>query len=242
MISTAHGGSYDTQKEIIDSAIVARVSRFIAPEFGQDSLNEQVQERLPPNRAKARVIKYLQEQAAEKRISWAAIATGVDLDRGLMNGKLGFDIKWQSATLHGQGHEHFAASSSSWIGKVVLAVIRHWQEVQNQYLYAAGTITTANGIVASFEKVTGKKFEVSRGDVGECVDEARKRIERGFPDAGMFLMARSVMYDESIRAVESFERDDGKGRLGLEEESEEDIVRRIAHEIEHHAVGSCGCD
>lgn len=242
VISTVSGNSFEIQKDIIDSAVQAGVPRFIPYEFGQDSLNEKVQKRLPPNKERARTIEYLKQLSADGKISWVAIATGIDLDRGLLNGNLGFDIKWESATLHGEGTERFAGSSSGWLGRVILAAIQHWQEVENQYIYAAGLTTSGSDVVKAFEKATGREYMISKYDVDELVREAEKRIEQGFPDAGMFLMGRSVMYDEDVGAVHPFEEDDAKKKLGLSGEKLDDIVGWVLHEHQHHNHGGCGCD
>jgi len=242
VISTVSGNSSTIQTQILAATLSAQIPRFIPYEFGQDSLNAKVQERLPPNRERAQTIAYLKQRSTESELQWVAIATGVDLDRGLMNGKLGFDIKWESAAVVGSGNESFAASSGAWTGKVVLAVLRHWESVKNQYLYAAGLITSADAIVTAFEKATGKSFVTSKTDVEDCVREAERRIERGFIDAGIALMGRSVMYDRSIEAAKPFEDADAKGRLGLEREKLEDIVEWVLHELKHHDNGGCGCD
>ena len=242
VVSTVSGNSSEIQKRIIDAVVSAKVPGYIPYEFGQDSLNTKVQERLPPNRERAQTIDYLNQLSAEGKLEWVAIATGVDLDRGLMNGKLGFDIKWESAAIVGSGTETFAASSGAWTGKVVLAVLRHWESVKNSYLYAAGLITSVDAIVAAFEKATGKSFVTSKTDVEDCVREAERRIDRGFIDAGIALMGRSVMYDRSIEAAKPFEDADAKGRLGLDGEKLEDIVEWVLHELKHHDNGGCGCD
>ncbi|KAK5169132.1 uncharacterized protein LTR77_006441 [Saxophila tyrrhenica] len=243
IISTASGGSFSTQQNIIDSAIEAQVPRFVPAEFSHDSLNKNIQGRLPPSRERARTIEYLQQQAKAGRIEWVGVATGTTLDHGILSGNLGFDLKWQSATLHGQGHERFAASSSAWIGRAMLAIIEHWEDVKNQYLYASGLPTSGNEVVSALEKETGKTFTVGRADVEECIHEAERRLQQGFPDAGMFLMERSVLYDESLDAVRAFEEADAKEKLGLEAESLHDIVHGVLHdEREHGGKPGCGCD
>lgn len=242
VISTVSGGSYDTQRQIIDCALEARIAHFIPAEFGHDSLNEGIQDRLPPAREKARVIAYLNSLAADGRMSWVAIATGFPVDHGLMSGNLGFDLQWQSATLHGSGEERFAASSTAWLGRTVLSVIQQWDDVQNQYLYISSMITSANELLQCARHVSGKQWEAGRADVEECVREAERRIARGFPDAGMFLMERSVLYDESLAAVQPFLQRDAKGRLGLQGESVEEVVHEALHQHDHHGKGGCGCD
>ncbi|KAK4955214.1 hypothetical protein LTR10_007409 [Elasticomyces elasticus] len=241
VISTSGGGSYSSQKEIIDAVMSAGVTCFMPAEFGHDSLNERLQQRLPPLEEHTRIIDYLKDLLIEVRLEWVGIATGSLLDHGLRSGNLGFDLKWQSATLHGRGTERFAASSTKWIGRVVAAAVAQWDEVKNQYLYAAGLVTTADEVLECLEQSTGQQWEAGRGDVEDCVREAERRTERGFPDAAMFLMERSVLYDEALDAVGPFLTRDAKQTLGLRPESVVNIVVSAVHEHEHHGKGDCGC-
>lgn len=238
VFSTRSGGSFDHQKEIIDCIIEAKVPRFIPCEWGQDSLNEKVHERLPPQQERSRTIEYLRQQAG---ISWVAVATGYPLDHGLLSGNLGFDVEWQSATVHGTGNEKFAASSTSWPGRVALAVIEHWEELENQYIYASGLVTTANSILEDLRKQTGQEWTAGHVDIEDTIHEAERRLERGFPDASMFLMERSVLFDEKLDAVRPFIENDAKGKLGLEFEVLEPLVKRVLHDFKHHGKGGCGC-
>ncbi|KAK4613482.1 hypothetical protein CLAFUW4_09158 [Fulvia fulva] len=123
IFSSQASGSYDFQKQIIDIAIDANVKRLVPPEFSQDALNEQIQQRLPPVKERARTIQYLQEQSSNGKIEWVGIATGSSLEHAIVSGNIGFDLQWQSATIHGKGNERFAASSTAWSGQVAAAVI-----------------------------------------------------------------------------------------------------------------------
>lgn len=243
VFSAKSGGSFEQQKEIIDSIIKAKVPRFVPCEWGQDSLSVKVQGRLPPSQERARTIAYLREQAGKHdALAWIAIATGCEIEHALISGNIGFDIEWQSATVHGTGDENFAASSSSWPGRVALAVIEHWTELENQYLYAPGLVTTANSILHQFREQTGQEWTLGHVDVEDTIHEAERRLDRGFPDASMFLMERSVLFDEKMDAVQPFIQQDAKGRLGLIGEDLEPIVMKVLHDFRHHGKGGCGCD
>ncbi|KAF2721032.1 hypothetical protein K431DRAFT_339061 [Polychaeton citri CBS 116435] len=220
LTSTTAGGLFETQKRIIDLAIQAGIRKFIAPEFSHDSLNTEVQGRLP--RSKERF-----------GFQWAAVATGCTLDRGLSSGDLRFDLKWQSATIHGAGDEAFAASSCAWIGRVVLSMMEHWEAIQGQYIYAAGTLTNMNEVISCLEESSGKRWEVGRGDVEDCIREGES--------AGMFLIQRSVLYDSSTEAVRSFRMADAKGVLELDCERVRDIIDSARLESEKQGKGDCGC-
>ena len=241
LVSTTSGGSYDVQATIIDSALDAGVRRFMPVEFGHDSLNERLQARLPPLRERAKVIDRLRDLEYQGRIEWVGVATGVALEYGLASGNLGFDLQWHSATMHGKGTERFAASSERWVGKVVGQGVKQWEDVRNRYLYAAEVTTTANEVLECLERSTGSWWEAGRGDVDDCVREAERRIERGFPDAGMFLMERSVLYDEDLDAVVPFVSQDAKEMLGLRVGIVERVVEGAVHAHKHAGKGDCGC-
>ena len=243
VISTSSGGSYDTQKCVIDACIAAQVPRFIPAEFGQDSLNDGIQKRLPPTGERAGVINYLQNIPKNEDFEWCAVATGYTLDHGLLSGNLGFDLKWQSATVPGNGSESFAASSAAWHGRVVKATLERWDSVQGQYLYAAGLTTSADAIKRDLQIASGKDWEVGYVDVEDILREAERRLDRGFPDAGMFLMERSVLFDERLGAERPFVEQDAKAVLGLEAEHLEGIIHSVLHQQKHnHGKADCGCD
>lgn len=241
LISTTSGGNFKLQARVIDCAIKASIPRFIPAEFGHDSLNLGIQDRLPPSRERARVIQYLRERAAEEKITWCGISTGYLLDHGLLSGDLGFDFKWQSATIHGKGDERFAASCTTWVGEAVSAAFQRWEEVKNQYVYVAEMAVSANEIVESVQKATGQHWELGYVDVEDTLREAETRMKRGFPDAGMLLMERSVFYDQSLHAVASFSDETTKDLLGLQSRSLSEVVRRVVHEYKHYGQGDCGC-
>lgn len=104
-------------------------------------------------------------------------------------------------------------------------------------------LTTANALLQSLQDQMGQTWEVGNTDVGDLVDEADRRFERGFPDAGMFLMERSVLYDGDLEAVRPFVERDAEAKLGLGEgEDLGEVVERVVHEFEHLGGGGCGCE
>jgi hypothetical protein len=149
------GGDSDQQIRIIDAAVAAGVKRFVPDEFSHDSMNEHIQGRIPKYAGRAKVIAHLQKISKDHPdFEWTAIATGYTLDTQLISGNMGFDMEWHSATIHGTGTEPFSASSLERVGQIVVRTIQHWDEIKNQYIYAAGMITSANEVLRSAEKAT----------------------------------------------------------------------------------------
>jgi hypothetical protein len=239
VISTMFGGDSELQICIIDALVAAGVKRFVPHEFGHDTLNRDIQTRIPKYAGRAQVLAYLQNNT--KGLRWIGIATGYTLDNNLISGDMGFEMKWHSATIHGIGTELFAASSLKRVGKVVASVIQHWDSVKSNYLYAAGVITSANEVLRCAEKVTDREWTVGSYDVEDSVSEGQKRIERGFPDAGMALLERSILYDERLNASAPFETQSSNDLLELSPESVEDMVGTAYHDLQHYGKPGCGC-
>ncbi|KAF9690987.1 hypothetical protein EKO04_010940 [Ascochyta lentis] len=242
VISTNGGGDFEQQIGIINAAIAAGVRRFMPHEFGHDTLNKKIEKRILKSAGRAKVIDHLRKVSTDTpHFEWVGVATGYTLDTGLISGNLGFDMEWHSATVHGIGTETFAASSLQRVGQVVARVVEKWEEVKNQYIYAAGVLTSANEILRSAEKATHREFTVGNYDVEDCIREGEARIQRGFPDSGMFLLERSILYDEQLGAAEPFELYSSNELLQLVPESVETIVVNAYHDLKHHGKPGCGC-
>lgn len=69
------------QQLLIDAAIAASVKRFIPAEFGSDTLGKSGELAVFGGKVASR--KYLEEKAAEGKITWTAIANGPFLDWGM---------------------------------------------------------------------------------------------------------------------------------------------------------------
>lgn len=153
---------------------------------------------------------------------------------------MGIDITWQSATVFGRGDEESFSSSPEFVGAAVAAVVARWDGFAGRYLRVAGLRTSSEGVIAELERQTGKEFEIGRVEREEGVQEARKRIEGGWPDAGMFLLERSVLADEEC--FEGFVADEGlREELDLEEQRLEEVIKSVLHDLKHHGKGGCGC-
>jgi hypothetical protein len=216
--------------------------RFIPHEFGHDTLKLGIQKRIPKYVGRAKVLHHLQKASqANPGFDWTAIATGYTLDVGIISGDLGLDLEWHSATLHGFGDECFAASSLERVGKVVASVIQRWNDVKNHYLYAAGVITCANEIIRSAESVTDCEWTVGTGDIEDCIREGESRIAKGYPDAGMCLLERSVLYDDELDASAPFQSQESNEVLHLSPESVHTIVENAYHDFRNHGKPGCGC-
>jgi hypothetical protein len=243
VISTMFGGDFEMQVSLIDAMVAAGVKRFIPHEFGHDTLNQGIQERIPKYAARAKVLEHLENNVSKGSpgFDWIGIATGYTLDTGLISGDLGFDMTWHSATVPGVGTELFAASSLERVGQVVRSVIQRWEQINSHYVYAAGVVTSANQVIRYAQSATGQKWTVGNHDVEDSVREGNARIERGFPDAGMALLERSVLYDEKLNASAPFRSRSSNDMLQLQPEEVQTIVETSYRDLQAHGKPGCAC-
>ena len=102
-------------------------------------------------------------------------------------------------------------------------------------------MTSANEVLKAAEKVIGHEFAVGDHDVEECIQEARKRVDKGYPDTGIFLLERSVLYDEQLGAMAPFQTRSANELLSLAPESVEEIVATAYHDLKYLGKPGCGC-
>lgn len=237
LISAHHGGDFDLQSRIVKATIQANIPRFMPSEFTHDSMNQIVQERLPPHKERARLLETLRHQSS---IEWVGLATGYPLDQRLKDGHMGADLTWQSATVYGSGDELFAASSLDFVGEVVAVIVTHWNEVTNRYLCLAGIMTSSKEVLRELEAQMGREWTAVYVEKEKCIEEADRRMQGGWPDAGMFLMERSLLSESTV-----FQRFEGDrqlmGQLVLSEQSIREMVAHIIHSHQHSGKADCGC-
>jgi hypothetical protein len=239
VISTISPGDVELQKRIIDACIAADVKSFIPNEFGLDSRNLIIQELLPSYRARSEVIEYLGPM--QSRLQWVAIAVGTILDHELMSGKIGFDLKWHSASIPGCKTSRFPATSLARVGQLVAKVVESWSTVQNRYLYAAGCGPSVDEVLKLLEKETGADWVVDCSDPQDIIRSVEEMLKLGWPDAGWTLMERVVCFDPSLDSFQPFADETANSMLGLGVERIEDIVRDAVHQWKHTVQGDCGC-
>lgn len=213
IISTYAPADIASQKVLIDAAIVAQVPNFIPCEFSYDTQSAEICDAFPPCASRAEILSYLREKCQEnKDFQWTGIATGCLLENGLVDGLLGFDLVWKSATIYGEGGEKVACSTLDGIGRAVLDVLQGLEEGKyaREYLYRNEFVTSQNEILMMLERVG--EWDVARAEIGECVTEGERRMNKGFFDGAMVLLERYVLFG-GIRELKQWEYKGEKSEL-----------------------------
>lgn len=198
VIATVAPADIPFQKALIDAAIAAHVAHFIPCEFSYDTRDERIRNAFPPCAARWEVLEYLKRRSKQEGLGWTALATGCHLDKGLIEGLLGFDLTWRSATIYGSGNELFPCSTLKWIGSALVKLLGYLEHgrVRNEYLYRSEFVTSQNDILASLQEANELEWNVSGAGADECVQEGTRRMEKGFFDGAMMLFERQVLFGQ----------------------------------------------
>jgi len=76
----------------------------------------------------------------------------------------GIDWKAKKADIIGTGDELFSVTHLDDIGRYLAAIFKRPEITENKQVRIIGDTTTANAVLAKFEKKVGQKFEVTRQD------------------------------------------------------------------------------
>ncbi len=187
------------------------------------------------------MLEYLKDRGRDsgKGMKWVGIATGAMLENGLSEGMLGFDLMWKSATIYGTGEGMWAASTLGWIGRTVVGVVEDLESEggSGDYIYSLEFVTSQNEILAGLKDLDGKRFDVIKADVEECVREGERRMEKGFFDGAMMLLERNVLFGEiGDTDVWKTEMDRARNDSSLRE-----AVRRIVEKLKRDGRSDCWC-
>ena len=100
------------------------------------------------------------------------------LDRGLINGFLGLDLKQKKAKLYDDGKHDLDLTVLSDVGEAVKAILERPFETENRYVHVNTFYTSQSKILEILENQLGR-FEVSRVKAQNANKEGSARIKRG---------------------------------------------------------------
>lgn len=158
---------------------------------------------------------------------------GCAFEEGLKGGLLGFDIKWRSATIYGDGMAKFYCSTLRAIGEQVEILLMNEEKTKDKYIYVAEFVTCQKAILGSLQRNGGVGWSVGRAELEECEREGQSRMEKGFWDGVMLLLERSLLFvgDEDERLP-----GESNSREYLDE-----AVGEVLGRLESNGEQDCGC-
>ncbi|TGO50468.1 hypothetical protein BOTNAR_0392g00090 [Botryotinia narcissicola] len=225
VISTISKAAADVQqKAIIDSAIKAGVKRFIPSEFGSDTRNEKAMKIFPFFKNKLNTVEYLKSKEREG-LTWSAFVTG-PLFELTVKLTMGFDLKQRKAVIYNEGKDAYSTTTTVSVGTALKNALLYPEETANRYLFISSFHVSQNQILASLEKATDKKWDVTYVDAEEQKKIGIEKMKRGdFSGAiGLIRYVNSVKgYGGDYTEYEEMSNE----LLGVQGEDLDEVVRGI---------------
>lgn len=82
-------------------------------------------------------------------------------------------------TIYDSGDQQFEGTTTNHVGLAVASTLKHLEETKNQRVYINSFTITQNKVLATFEKLLGKKFEISHSTTPELVAAAKEHLAQG---------------------------------------------------------------
>ncbi|MCJ1379505.1 hypothetical protein MMC17_002606 [Xylographa soralifera] len=224
VISTLSHAVKGGHKPIIDAAIKAGVKRFVPSEFGSDTTNPKAAALIPAMfAAKIEVVNYLKEKEGTG-LTWTAVVTGAFFDWAMKVGFMGFDLTSHKATIFDDGTTKWATGTLAQIGLGVKNAMLAPEKTANRYVYVSSFVISQNDILASLEKATGQKWDVTHVDGEEVKRAALAR------DFDMSVVMDLIRYMHFVDGYGGNYVEAGKGSnelLSLKTENLDETIARV---------------
>ena len=170
---------------------------------------------------------YIQELAAQGKISYTIVINGPFLDWGLNHGFLGPDLRKKQITYLDGGITKFSATTLATIGKAVVGVLKNLEETKNRAIYVQDGVFTLKDLFRLSKQALGEEgwTEVDGGTTEEKERLSYEKLAKGQKDMGVFVgFLMSAVFREGFGA--HFQQLDNE-LLGIVELKESEVVELI---------------
>jgi uncharacterized protein YbjT (DUF2867 family) len=218
------------QRALLDASVSAGVQRFIPSEYGSDTLNPKAA-LLPIFAHKKTAQQYIEELAAQGKISYTIVINGPFLDFGLNHGFLGLDLRKRVFTYVDGGITKFSTTTLATVGKAVVGVLTKPEETNNRAVYVQDAALTLKDLLRLSKEALGEEVwtEVDRGTTEETEKLSYEKLARGQTDMGVmmgFLM--SAVFREGYGGHFQHLDNELLGIAGLKESDLVELIKEIA--------------
>ncbi|KAF7918016.1 hypothetical protein BELL_0721g00010 [Botrytis elliptica] len=158
-------------------------------------------------------------------LTWSAFVTGPFFELAVKL-FMGFDLKEQKAVIYNEGKDAYSTTTMASIGTALKNALFHPEETANKYLFISSFHVSQNQILASLEKATDKKWDVSYVDAEEQKKIGMEKMEKGDLSGAMGL----IRYINSVKGYggDYTEYEEMSNELlGVQKEDLDKVVRGI---------------
>lgn len=106
----------------------------------------------------------------------------------MKSGFMGFNMKEHKALIFNQGNDTWSTTTLTTIGLAVKNAMFIPEKTANKYMFIDSFTISQNQVLASFEKATGKKWEVTHVDAEEQKQMGMEKMSKGDFSGAMSLI------------------------------------------------------
>lgn len=106
----------------------------------------------------------------------------------MISGFMGFNLKEHKASIFNHGNDTWSTTKQATIGLAVKNALLIPEKTANRYLFIGTFTVSQNQVLASFEKATGVKWEVTQVDAEEMKKTGLEKMSKGDFSGGMSLI------------------------------------------------------
>lgn len=133
--------------------------------------------------------RYVEELAAQGKISYSIVINGPFLDFGLNLGFLGPNLKKKQVTYYDGGIAKFSTTTRATVARAVIGVLTKLEETKNRAVYVQDAALTQKDLFRLSKQVLGEDgwTEVDGGATEEHEKSSYEKLAKGQKDMGVFM-------------------------------------------------------
>jgi uncharacterized protein YbjT (DUF2867 family) len=230
VVSTITTVGIESQRNLIDGAVAAKVKRFIPSEFGCDLSNPKARQ-LPVYGQKVQIQEALEQKTKGTDTTYTYVYNNAFLDWGIDKNFL-IDIKNKKMDLYDDGNQPFTTTPLATVAKAVAGVLKKPEETKNAHVRVHGAKLTQNQFLDLAKKVVGEDgWTINQVNTEDAERQAYENLKKD-PSAFMgwaFPMLKVAIHRPGYGG--DFSSNNDNERLGvraLSESEVEEVIRERA--------------
>ncbi|KEQ90224.1 hypothetical protein AUEXF2481DRAFT_45306 [Aureobasidium subglaciale EXF-2481] len=223
-------GGIKHQVDLIDAAEAAGVYRFIIDDFGWGPEFNGFPEFREIHAHRREGWSHAQARAeVNSQFTWSGLTTGNPIDWAMKRFPLmGFNIPARTALIYDAGTEEFTGTTLQGIGQAVVGVMHNPEATANRFLKVRSIRTSQNKILAAFQRNTEQQWNVQRAESKDLTLSGKQKFQAGRGGWVLELVVAQMFDVGQARCIVAPSRGESDSELlGVKEESEDEIVRRL---------------
>ncbi|KAK5712073.1 hypothetical protein LTR15_012142 [Elasticomyces elasticus] len=227
LISTIAIGGAAYQKNLLDAAIAAGMTRFLPSEFGGDLQNAKVKT-LPIFADKIAVEEYAAQKCKGTGTSYTFVYVNAFLDWGLVNHGLLLDLPGKKIQMVNGGETSFTANTVDFIAQGVLAILQNLDATANRAVRLNQAVVTQAQLLGLSKKYAGSEgWEVDTVSTETLEQKADQNLKENPANPAAYVLpyVKRTLYGRDCGG--NFDGKDDNDVLGLRKMTDEELEQMI---------------